>query len=135
MTGRRPSRLFHYTCFHGATKIRDDDSIRPANSLPEKLTYAMLPPETQDTAKAIAGLCWFTDLNPPDRDALGLTMLSLTCDRTSFGFEVIPDWRVVQWWPIVRRNYKILWPLETHDGAMPAHWFVSEHPVKVLGEL
>jgi hypothetical protein len=132
---KNPVRLFHYTCEHGAVKIRQDDSIRPASTLLEKLTYAMIPPSERDMARSIAHLCWMTDLHPPDRDALGLTMLSLTCDRIAFCFEVVPDWRVVQWWPRVRRNHRGLWSLEEQRGALPAHWYVSEQPVKVMQEL
>lgn len=136
MTDRRPERLFHYTCEHAAIKIRGDDSIRPAGLLLEKLTYAMLPESERDIAKQISNLAWFTDLEPPaNRDALGLTMLSLNCDRTAFCFEVIPDWTVISWWPRVRRKYQIVWAVETAGGSMPAHWFVSEQPVKVLTEI
>lgn len=133
---RRPDRLFHYTCSHAAEKIRQDDSIRPGDQLVEKLTYAMLPASVQHIARAVAGMCWFTDLAPPvDRDVLGLTMLSLTCDRIVHCFEVVPDWTVIRWWLNVRREHRDLWDLEKAPGALPAHWFVSEHPVKVLQEI
>jgi hypothetical protein len=66
---------------------------------------------------------------------LGLMMLSLTCNRTECCFEVEPDWRVVQWWLRARRKHKDLWSLEEAFGALPAHWFVSEQPVKVLKEV
>lgn len=133
---RQPDRLYHYTCTCAAAKIRDDDAIRPATTLVDKLTYPFLPDEIRDIAKANAGLCWFTDLAPPcSRDILGLTMFSLTCDRTACCFEVEPDWSVVHWWPRVRRQYKELWLLEDHPGVLPAHWFISKNPVKVIEEV
>jgi hypothetical protein len=132
----RPAVLHHYTCTCAAAKIRLDDSIRPASTLVEKLTYPFLPEEIRDVAKANAGLCWFTDLEPPgNRDILGLTSLSLTCDRIACCFQVEADWRVVHWWPSVRRQHKDLWLLEDYPGTLPAHWFISEHPVKVIKEV
>lgn len=133
---RRPDRLFHFTCEHGAEKIRGDGFIRPGDCLIEKQTYAMLPEQVQPVARLAAPFCWFTDLEPPaDVFMLGLTMLSLTCDRTACCFEVVPDWRVVSWWLRVRRKHRDLWQLEDAPGVLPAHWFVSEQPVKVLQEI
>jgi hypothetical protein len=134
MPDRRPDRLYHFTCDHAAERIREDGFIKPATMLHP--VYAMIPRELQAIAKAAGSLCWFTDLErPPSNDTLGLTMLSIRCDRMQYCFEVIPDWGVIRWWMRARRQHKDLWQLEEHPGVLPAHWFVSEHPVKVLAEV
>jgi hypothetical protein len=112
------TRLWHYTCDHGATGIRRDGFIRP-----------------NPNPFLGAALAWFTDLNPPDREALGLTSTMLHCDRLAHSFEV--DSEAVQPWIEARRDLlrtakKFVLTLESAPGAMPAHWYVSTVPVPVV---
>jgi hypothetical protein len=115
--------LYHYTCGHGATDIRKQDRIIPGVHLHGKDVGG-------------ARFAWFTDLAPPvPREAVGLTSLTLACDRTECVFTVDRDAPNIRRWVDVRRSHPDLWHLELAEGAAPMHWFVSEHPVPVLAEV
>ena len=106
--------LFHYTCDHGAEGIRRSGVLRPN-------PQALLP----------RPLVWLTDLAEPHRDALGLTSLILSCDRTAHRFRV--DTTAAMWWPHYARTVPP-WAREALDGepgAMPAHWWVVDVPVPI----
>jgi hypothetical protein len=108
------AELYHYTCEHGSAGIQADGLIVPQ-------------PQPPDGERKIV---WLTDLEAPNRAALGLTSLVLQCDRMERRF-VVPEpesvYRYVDvrraWWP---REWREL--LESADGAMPMHWYVSEMP-------
>jgi len=111
-------RLYHYTCEHQAPQIADDGELIP---------NPMVQPS----------LVWMTDLTVPIRHGLGLTSELLECDRTRFRFTVADDARdLFVWWPRWRRAHRehlpIAHDLEEAAGARPAHWWVSESPVRVL---
>lgn len=106
--------LFHYTCAHGETGILADGcEIKPG----------------------MDGLVWLTDLRIPNRAVLGLTRNYIRCDRTEFRF-MVRDLADVLWWPDFRRAAPDdIWRdwsryLESAPGVRPAHWYISQHPVK-----
>lgn len=98
--------LYHYTCSHWAAAIARSHTLDPAVS--------------------VWNLVWLTDLDHPDRDGLGLTSRTLTCDRTRYRF--IVDHPVdVQRWVDVRRTFplSVRQGLETAPRAMPMHWYLT----------
>ena len=102
---------WHYTCKDSAAKIGPAGKIKPGGS-----HYA-----------------WFTDMAHPNRDALGLTMNYIDCDRTTHRYRVVEDALLVRWLE-VRRSEDWDWVrlLEHSPGARPMHWWVSEDPVGVI---
>lgn len=107
--------LYHYTCDHSVERIRRDGFLRP-NRHPS----------------LGARLVWLTDLDTPDRDALGLTSQFITCDRTKHRFTVADESFVVPWteWA---REHKVSHLVRDYleQFGLPRHWFVSEHHVVV----
>lgn len=119
--------LWHYTCDHGALALGEAGTLIPplwqVESVPEGF-----PP----LAYALLSLVWATDLDPPDRYALGLTRdtMAQRCDRMAYRYTV-PARSFVRW----GRIRSALPPglsdaLEQAPGAMPAHWFVAQGPVE-----
>lgn len=110
--------LFHYTCDHGWSGIREAGEVR-ANEHP------------------LLGepLSWWTDLDAPLRDALGLTSYVLACDRTAYRVSVeLSDCPEIVWWPRWARRRvppQVRAYLESAPGAAPAHWYVAERAVPV----
>lgn len=111
-------RFFHYTCDHGHAAISDEGFTKP---FPQVVLGGI-------------ELTWFTDLDAPDRKGLGLTSVTLNCDRTAYRFEA--DITLgIRWWPHFARDFGLASRrrhLELADGALPMHWYVSEAPVPVL---
>lgn len=114
---QQPTRLFHYTCTHGAAAIRRDRVVRayPHPYLPRPLS-------------------WFTDLDVPAPAALGLTAHNV-CDRTAHRFSVRTTAAV--WWPDyaqwaiapdLRRDF------DQRPGALPDRWWVATEPVPIEEE-
>ena len=121
------SALYHYTCDHGAELIEREGHV--------KSLYDVLGGDEGD-GNALMNIPqshfgWFTDLAEPNREALGLTSITLGCDRTAHRFRVT-DATEVTWWLDVRRYHPILWHLEEADGAMPAHWWLATEPVPAV---
>lgn len=110
-----PLDLWHYTCAHHVSGILTDGVVKP-----------MAP-------QGFPSLAWFTDLSVPHRDALGLTSTMLACDRTAHRFRVSARADVLPYVRI-RRDLPARWreALETAEGAMPMHWWVSPVPVPVV---
>lgn len=106
---------WHYTCHHRAALIDADLTLRPH---PQILMGNHL-------------LVWLTDLDTPDREALGLTSTHLRCDRTEVRYRVV-DGDIVPWaeWADVNRIDRRL-RSELTFGRRPRHWFVSTSPVLV----
>ena len=106
--------LYHYTCSHSADRIAHDLKV-----IPNPLT----------------GLAWFTDLETPDRDALGLNSYMLECDRTEFQFAVDPDdFGLIFPWHEIRKTADpaMVRRLEAAPGVFLMHWWVSAVPVRVF---
>jgi hypothetical protein len=83
-------------------------------------------------SRGLPVVAWLTDLDPPDRFGLGLTMNSIACDRTAWRCTV--DAPAAERWSAYARRVRV--PRELRDeleaGRLPAHWWVSETPVAVL---
>lgn len=106
-------KLYHYCCRHSANEILKTMTVLPNKGMMLKVG-------------------WFTDLDYPDRDALGLTSHMLDCDRASFRFTVTQHDLVVRWGQVRSHAPRaVVDALELAPGAYPAHWFVSPHPVAV----
>ena len=114
--GELYGRWFHYCCDHSVSAIKKDGWVRPMVGHP-LLNNALIS--------------WLTDLDAPDRDGLGLTSETISCDRTA--------WRVTVegyawYWPHwarlnpVRRDVR-----DALEGfGRPAHWYVAEKPIRVV---
>jgi hypothetical protein len=79
---------------------------------------------------------WLTDLAVADRLALGLTSLTLSCDRTAYRFEVADVNEVAEPWVKWAHRHRIPSAvrdgLDGNPGAQPLRWWVAEQPVPVL---
>jgi hypothetical protein len=107
-------RLYHYCCSHSLKGIRRDGFLKPHRQV----------------ALGDVELVWLTDLEVPDRLALGLTSRRLHCDRTKHRVEV--DAEAIHWPRYARQlPLELRRPLELATGARPMHWYVSEHSVPV----
>lgn len=104
--------LYHYTCSHSAQQIADTGELRPHRQV------------------ALRGelLVWLTDLDRPDRDALGLTSHTLDCDRTEWRVTVQVGYPLAQRWVDYARRYPlgVRRQLELAPGALPMHWWVVD---------
>ncbi len=111
-------RLYHYTCDHAYGLIRDDGFLRP---------------NRQNILNA--ALLWATDLDVPDRYALGLTSETLNCDRMRHRIEVTEFAPVFERWGLWAHRRAISRAirdgLELAPGARPAHWWVTENVIPV----
>lgn len=107
--------LYHFTCDDGARGVRRDRCLRPNPN-----TQPGLPP-----------VVWLTDLDVPDRAALGLTSNVLGCDRTRWRVTVDCD---AEPWPVFARglSFASRRGLEFAAGALPMHWWVTRGPVPVV---
>lgn len=112
--------LYHYTCEHGAAGIEASGLIEVRRQ----------PPEGQVT------LTWLTDLEAPNRNALGLTSHIVQCDRLTYRFEVVEHVAVERYVDVRREFFPAYWwkELERAEGAMPMHWFVSLAPQPVTSK-
>jgi hypothetical protein len=112
-----PTTLYHYTCNHGLPGIAADQLVLP--NIHPWLGY---------------GLAWLTDLDVPDRLGLGLTSVTLCCDRTAHRVEVDSTADVMHW-PKWAHEQRVPWltrlTLEGAGSALPMHWWVSTTPVPV----
>lgn len=111
--------FYHYACSHAVDGIRADGMVVPQN-------HAAMP-----------HVSWFTDLEPPIKEALGLTNEFTACNKTEYKFAVVEEAEpLISFWPHFARTRRIhpefRQALESAPGAMPAHWFVSTHPVRVV---
>lgn len=112
--------LYHYTCEHSAKSILAEGELH-GNEHP-------LMPEA-------GPIIWLTDMEVPDRLALGLTSRLLRCDRTAHRFAVRTD--RAQHWPVAARRPELAAArrlLEFAPGVRPAHWWVvlNAGPLPVL---
>ena len=103
--------LYHYTCAHRVNQIRTSGVLRPNG--------------------VVFCLVWLTDMELPDRLALGLTSQILRCDRTEYRVTVDTD---AARWVDYARNVPLeaRRALEFAPGALPMHWWVSTEPVPVV---
>ncbi|MPZ66211.1 MAG: hypothetical protein GEU83_12080 [Pseudonocardiaceae bacterium] len=113
-----PDTLYHYTCTDRAPGIRADREL-----VPNYQPWIGWP------------LVWLTDMDTPDKAALGLTARHLLrCDRTAVRCTVARHPAVQPWWLWVRNADVDLLSrdlYEAAEGAAPAHWWVSMVPLPV----
>ena len=116
------STLYHYTCDHAAPLIRESGTV---------LSLAALNAGGRPGMPPWGMFSWFTDLDTPDRNGLGLTSNILDCDRTAHRFTVADATEVEQW---VNIHWSHPWGsvLESAPGALPMHWWVATEPVPVV---
>lgn len=110
--------LYHYTCSCSLAAIYREGLLRP-HAIPG-----------QDP------LVWLTDFDTPLREALGLTMNLISCDRTEFRFQVdlddVEPGVITPWHRYARHvNPDLRRALDWEPGAMPMHWWVATDPVPV----
>lgn len=114
--------LFHYSCDHGYEAITQEQN------------WLLVP--GPDMIGFGARLVWLTDLPEPDVRGLGLTSITLSCDRTKWRFSVWDGFYFAEKWTtwahrrrlsLAQRNL-----LEAAEGARPVHWWVTEQPVPVV---
>lgn len=111
--------LYHYTCAdHGAPGIERDGAIRPSWHW-----------------RLDTWLAWMTDLPEPDALALGLTSVTLDCDRTRVRYEVKPTPDCLPWHVFAKKLRRdIREDMECALG-LPRHWWVSRVAVPVLARV
>lgn len=105
-------KLWHFTCRDAAPRIVACGYLRPH-------------PQIQlDGTK----LVWLTDLENPTRDQIGLSSITLNCDRMEHRFEVDTD-AMTPWLSWLRerpRDVRLAARrLALAEGALPAHWYVA----------
>lgn len=127
--------LYHYTCEHVAARIGARGVICPPVLIPGKDGVRMRRALDNDPpALALMYLlAWFTDLDYPYRDALGLSSHFIDCDRTTHRYRVTDAHNVTPW--LAHRPTVNPWvrqQLEASYGALPAHWYVATEPVPVV---
>lgn len=118
--------LWHYTCDHGRLALGEFGTLLPPAYLTHRST------DVPRWASALFGLMWATDLDTPWRDALGLTMDTMACDRTAHRYRVRAPGLFTPYLD-ARADLpaRITRALEGADGAMPRHWWVTDIPAPV----
>lgn len=118
--------LYHYTCEHGWASLGNSGQL-------ESVAQQTLTP--LDPAWWQFWYVWLTDLEQPDKHALGFnTTNPLGCDRTQFRYRVTDNTRCYPW-ADVRRLHTNAHLLEVAPGAQPDHWWISPDPVPVVLDL
>lgn len=103
--------LYHFTCEHALRRIGDDNGL--------------IVPHYQPFLDT--GVVWMTHDPHATRDALGLSSVTLGCDRMFARFE-IPDPEDAVPWNAIRHHYKYGHLLEAVKGTRPDLWWVSRLP-------
>lgn len=110
------STLYHYTDAGHAAQIESSGFVVPGKDI------GLHSP-----------LSWFTDLDHPHRDALGLTSNILPYDRTTHRFRV-EDAEWVKPWHSIRQLMpdRYVARLESAPGELLMHWWVAARAVPVV---
>lgn len=122
--------IYHYTCDHAHLQIGAKGTLFPG--------YLLANVDTLWPARFWpAHLVWCTDLSVPIGEALGLTRVTLPCDRTAHryrvddGFDDITPWLTFRKMLFRTGRGEDAEALESAPGARPAHWYVSTQPLPV----
>lgn len=121
--------FWHYTCDHGRNAIGDHGYVVGISTHTPQAARVLVE---QGWPAVWADLTWFTDLDVPFRDALGLTSTSIRCDRTRHRYRVTDVFPLRRWLGSqVRRELdpRMVDELERHGLA--AHWWIATQPVPV----
>jgi len=120
------TRLFHYTCGHGRKGLGELGLVTPVAQLTPE---AVVDPAENAVLWWLQHRVWFTDMETPNRNALGLTQNYSRCDRTRWRYRltVKPEETGLKPWVDVRRDVSpyIRELLEHSPGARPRHWWVA----------
>lgn len=120
------SRLYHWTCRHGATAIG-----RRGYAEPLWMHRPDIVPTMPEEWRWMSELVWFTNAPGAGRIDLGLTSRTLQCDRMEYRYKVLDDSDVVPWLSVCRQ-YPRPAVTELHSGDhRPGLWLVSTLPVPV----
>jgi hypothetical protein len=122
--------LWHYTCDHGRQALGQSGTLLPI-SLLDKDARDKLP----DYLKMLAAVIWFTDLAVPQVEALGLTMNTISCDRTKYRYRAISTYSIGRYTsarPSWVWNKQLCAELEGVPGAKPEHWWIAYGPIPVI---
>jgi hypothetical protein len=120
--------FWHFTCDHGRRGIGDTGMLVSASTQVDPDRLHRLPA----WRRALMDIIWLTDLDVPDRLALGLTSKMLDCDRTAHRY------RATTYKPIRYVSFRRDLPkrlrdeLEDASGALPMHWWMAYTPVSVV---
>lgn len=106
--------LYHFTCDHGAEGIQRDGLVRPfANPW-------------------LGQVAWFTDLEEPTADDIGLTSTFLSCDRLTHRFQVestVPH----RWLGSVEQACTPFdLQRDLHRYGKPQHWWIAREAVPIV---
>lgn len=122
--------LYHYTCEHGRRSIGRRGFVMPLAGHDAEAARAI----ERGNHAWMGQVVWFTDMELPVRNALGLTSTMLRCDRLKYRYRVT-DISDVTSWLIIRRSIAPrtdIYELERKRGALPAHWYIAQVPVPVV---
>lgn len=104
--------LFHYTCSHGRRGIGMRGFLKP---MPQPVLNGV-------------ELVWLTDQTEPNRCGLGLTSITLNCDRLEFRYVVQSNDTVRPWlsW-MAEQPYLSASDVRALHGEdrQPEHWWIS----------
>ena len=112
--------LWHFTCEHGHAALGPAGIVKPA---------MLLTPAGTDVP--MQGMfAWYTDLENPDPLAVGLTSVTLRCNRMAHRYRVTDDADVLPWSDYAKFLPELDRTLAT-PGAQPDHWWAASAPVPV----
>lgn len=116
--------MYHYTCDCALEKIEADNWLLKPNLLTAKFGLPVV--------------VWLTDMEQPDKQALGLTSRTLPCDRTQHRLAIPDTSSVVPWSQWCRANnftraqrdvLEVSNRFGSASQAQPRRWFVSSKPI------
>jgi hypothetical protein len=125
--------FWHYTCDHGHQEIGGEGRLISAVQLAQKMGKPEAFEHMPAYQRAIAEIIWMTDMEYPDADALGLTRVTLSCDRTAYRYRVAAGYRSIRYVDFRRELPKRTRDeLENAPGALPMHWWMAYMSVPVV---
>ena len=107
------SELFHFCCKHSAKDIG---------------RYGIIVPIFNPGIGA--RLSWFTDDTTLSREALGLTMHTIKCDRMAFLYQILNVESCEPFLTWARRTGNPWVGRLIDDTKRPEHWFIAEQAVR-----
>lgn len=128
--------LYHYSCAHRAPAIERDGVLKPGMAWRHYDAELLAHGEPMSGLWRAPAVLWLTDLETPDRKALGLTSTLIDCDRTQYRYTVqrtddVMPWRAFAAW----HGATAEWLRILEDGRQPEHWFVAVLPLPILARV
>lgn len=123
--------LYHYTCEHAYSQIGEEGHLVPAINLADRTGRIQLMRDP--VARLTSQIVWLTTMERPSRFGLGLTSVSLCCDRTRYRYRVTEEETLIKSWSDVRVDWPqtVVGALEALSGCKPLTWWLSRGPVAV----